>query len=185
MNRRLGLLAFVCALIAAVGATTADAASKTAVITTKGGDSFAPNPKAPPNLLDINDFRWAPGTITVHSGETLKLVDGDKSREPHVLAIALPRDMPKSLNINPATNKVLRMLAPELLVDPTAPQSAFKAYQTNAGPNGLNEEGDAMVILPGGPHKTATWFVSAKPGTVLHYFCAIHWWMRGTIKVVK
>lgn len=164
---------------------TAGAATKTAVITTKGGDRFVPNPKSPPNMMDVNDLRWTPGAITVHSGQTVRLVDGDKAGDPHVLAIAKPRDIPRSNNVDPSTNPVLRMIAPALLVNPANPSQGFKAYQANAGPNGLNQEGDALVILPGGPHKSASWFVSAKPGTTLHYFCAVHYWMRGIIKVIK
>lgn len=56
---------------------------------------------------------------------------------------------------------------------------------SGCGPNGLDQEGDALVILPFGPHKTATWLVSAKPGTTLYYFCAVHEWMQGKIKVIK
>jgi hypothetical protein len=126
----------------------------------------------------------APATITVHSGENLKIVDSDNGGEPHVLAIALPKDMPTSLNIGPS-NPVIRAIAPVLLKNPQNPRSGFKAFQSNAGTNGLNQEGDSLVVLPRGPHKTATWFVSAKAGTTLHYFCAVHPWMQGVIKVVK
>jgi plastocyanin len=153
------------------------------VIKTKGGEFFAPSPANSPNRIDENNLQWAPGTITVHSGQKLKLTDSDKSGEPHVFAIALPKDLPKSPIINPASNKVIRILAPQLLNDPSNPRAGFKAYQ--AGPRGLSQEGDALVILPGGPHKTASAVVSAKPGTVLHYFCIVHPWMQGEIKVVK
>lgn len=180
-----GSVALAAIAACGIGVATAGAATKTAVIKTKGGDRFVPNPASPPNKMDVNDLHWAPGTITVRSGETLKLVDGDKSGDPHVLAIAKTRDIPKSNNVNPATNPVLRMIAPALLVNPANPQQGFKAYKANAGPDGLNQEGDALVIVPGGPHKTATWFVSAKPGTTLHYFCAVHFWMQGAIKVIK
>jgi plastocyanin len=184
MRRTFVALAVACGLIAAIAAATAGAAGTTAVIKTKGGDRLAPNPKAPPNKVDINDLQWAPGNITVHSGENLKLVNSDKEGDPHVLAIALPKDLPKTLGPGPGS-PIFRLIGPKLLINPKNPQQGFKAYQANAGENGLNQEGDALVILPGGPHKTATWFVSAKAGTTLHYFCAVHPWMRGVIKVVK
>jgi hypothetical protein len=111
------------------------------VIKTKGGEFFAPSPANSPNRIDENNLQWAPGTISVHSGQGLKLND------------------------------------------PSNPRAGFKAYQ--AGPPGLSQEGDALVILPGGPHKTASAVVSAEPGTVLHYFCIVHPWMQGQIKVVK
>jgi hypothetical protein len=173
-----------CGLAAVIAVATAGAAGRTAVIKTKGGESFAPNPANPPNKLDINSLQWAPGTITVHSGQKLSLIDTDKSGEPHVLAIALPKDLPRSPSVGPS-NPVLRLVGPQVLVNPANPPAGFKAYQVNAGPNGLNQEGDALVILPGGPHKSATWFVSAKPGTTLHFFCIVHPWMQGVIKVIK
>jgi hypothetical protein len=154
------------------------------VIKTKGGDRLAPNPKAPPNKLDINDLQWSPGNITVRSGEKLKVVDADNEGDPHVLAIALPKDLPKTSGLAPS-NPIFRLIGPKLLKNPNNPQAGFKAFQSNAGRNGLNQEGDSLVVVPKGPHKTATWFVSAKPGTTLHYFCAVHPWMQGVIKVVK
>lgn len=57
--------------------------------------------------MDANSLHWAPGIITVHSGQTIRLVDSDKSGDPHVLAIAKPRDEP-GVHTNPATNKVLQ-----------------------------------------------------------------------------
>jgi len=184
MRRTVGAMAVACALVAAIAVTNAGAAGKTAVIKTKGGDTFAPNPKNPPNKLDINHLQWAPGKIVVHSGEKLTIVDSDGEGDPHVLAIALPKDLPKTPNLGP-NNLVIRMIAPKLLINPQNPQAGFKAYESNAGPDGLNQEGDSLVILPGGPHKTATWFVSAKAGTTLRYFCAVHPWMQGIIKVVR
>lgn len=171
----------------AVVVATAGAAGKTAVIKTKGTDTFPPNPASPPNLLDVNHLQWAPGIITVRSGESLKLIDADNSGDPHVLVIALKKDLPRTgAQIdNIFTNKVVREVAPKLLINPANPQSGFKAYQTNAGRNGLGQEGDSLVITPTGPHKTASWFVSARPGTTLYYFCAVHPWMQGEIKVIR
>lgn len=169
----------------AVAGAEAGAASKVAVIKTGGGERYVPNPASPPNQMDLNTLHWAPGVITVHSGQTIKLIDGDRSGDPHVLTIAKKGDLPNGPNPGRGTNRVLGLIGPQLLVDPSNPQAGFKAYRTNAGPNGLNQEGDSLVIVPGGPHKTATWTVSAKPGTTLYYFCAVHFWMHGEIKVVK
>ncbi len=179
------LLALVATAVCGVAVASAGAAGGTAVIKTKGTDSFVPNRSNPPNKLDVNSLQWSPGIITVRSGQTLKLVHADKSGDPHVLVIAKPRDIPRSNNVNPATNPALRLAAPALLNNPGDPQAGFKAYKANFGKDGLNQEGDALVILPGGPHRTASWFVSAKPGTTLHYFCAVHFWMQGEIKVVR
>jgi hypothetical protein len=59
MRRTLGALALACALVAAIAVANAGAAGNTAVIKTRGGDHIAPNPKAPPNKLLINDLQWA------------------------------------------------------------------------------------------------------------------------------
>jgi hypothetical protein len=186
MRRVPVVLALACTAIAvtAIAVANAGAAGQTAVIKTKGGDSFAPNPKDPPSKLDINNLHWAPSVITVHSGQKLTIEDTDHEGDPHVLAISKVKDLPKSPEIGPS-NPVLRLIAPKLLKNPRNPDAGFKAYQSNAGPNGLNQEGDSLVIVPGGPHKSASWFVSAKPGTVLHFFCAVHPWMQGEIKVTK
>lgn len=183
-NRVLAGLALAAAGSACVLAGTAGAAGKTVVVKTRGGERYVSDPLNPPNKINVNNLAWAPGTITVHSGQRFRLVDGDHTGEPHVLVISLKRDLPK-VNTNPATNPVLRMIAPALLVDPANPEAGFKAFKANAGPDGLNQEGDALVVVAGTPHRTATWFVSAKPGTVLYYFCAVHLWMQGKIKVVK
>lgn len=181
----LPVLGAIAACSVAVGTAGADG-NAAAVVTTKGSDGFfAPNPAQPPNKLLINNLQWTPGTITMHSGQSFKLIYGsDKSGEPHVLAIASKKDLPKSPNLSPH-NKVVQLIAPKLLINPANPAAGFKAYKANRGRDGLNVEGDALVILPGGPHKTATWFVSAKPGVTLYYFCAVHPWMQGKIKVVN
>jgi hypothetical protein len=180
-----GLTALAAVGVCGIAVATAGAAGRTAVIKTKGGDKFVPNPANPPNKLDVDNLQWAPGVIKVRSGQSLKLVYSDKSSEPHVLLIAKPRDVPKSNNFNPGANAAIRLASGALLNDPTNPEAGFKAFKANFGKDGLNQEGDSLVILPGGPHKTATWFVSAKAGTTLHYFCAVHPWMQGEIKVVK
>ncbi len=192
------LFAFVVVAICAVVVATAGAAGKTraratgkavaaahkaAVITTTGRELFQPNPAYPPNKLDVVTLAWAPGTITVHSGQRLTLVDRDNFGDPHVFVISPKKDLPKNDNGNPGSNPVLRAVAPEILNDPTNPQAGFKALSANAGKPGLNTVGDALVLLHKGSTNSA--IVSAKPGTTLYFFCAIHFWMQGEIKVVK
>jgi plastocyanin len=38
-------------------------------------------------------------------------------------------------------------------------------------------------VQSGGPHNSITIKVTAKPGTTLHFFCAVHPWMQGKIVV--
>jgi hypothetical protein len=158
------------------------AAHKPAVIRTGGRELFKPNPNNPPNKEDVITLGWSPGTITVHSGQRLTLVDGDNFGDPHVFVISPKKDLPKAGSA-PFKNPVVRVVAPEVLNDPSNPQKGFKALTANRGKPGLNTIGDALVLTHKGAKESA--IVSAKPGTTLYFFCAVHFWMQGEIKVVK
>lgn len=159
---------------------TAVAASKAAVISTVGREVFKPNPSNPPNKEDVVTLGWRPGTITVKSGQRLTLVDRDNFGDPHVLVISPKKDLPKA--DTPAfKNPVVRVVAPEVLNDPSNPDKGFKALTANRGKPGLNTIGDALVLTHKGAKISA--IVSAKPGTTLYYFCAVHFWMQGKIIV--
>ncbi len=158
----------------------ATAASKAVVIRTAGRELFKPNPNNPPNKEDVVTLGWSPGTITVHSGQRLTLVDGDNFGDPHVFVISPKKDLPKA-DTAPFKNPVVRVVAPEVLNDPSNPQKGFKALTANRGKPGLNTIGDALVLTHKGAKVSA--IVSAKPGTTLYYFCAVHFWMQGKIIV--
>jgi hypothetical protein len=49
-----------------------------------------------------------------------------------------------------------------------------------SGADGLDTGGDSIVLAPKGK---VTFKVTAKAGTTLHFLCAVHPWMLGTIKV--
>ena len=189
----LGAAIFAIAGVAAAGAVAfgrspariagkATAASKAAVIKTGGREVFKPNPGNPPNKEDVVTLGWIPGTITVHSGQKLTLVDRDNFGDPHVFVISPKKDLPKA-DSAPFKNPVVRVVAPEVLNDPSNPQKGFKALTANRGKPGLNTIGDALVLTHKGARESA--IVSAKPGTTLYFFCAVHFWMQGEIKVVK
>ena len=142
----LGALAIFAVAVATAGATgkatagghkaTAVAASKAAVIRTNGREVFKPNPSNPPNKEDVVTLGWSPGTITVKSGQKLTLVDGDNFGDPHVLVISPKKDLPKA--DTPAfKNPVVRVVAPEVLNDPSNPDKGFKALSANRGKPGL------------------------------------------------
>jgi hypothetical protein len=185
----LAICAVVVATAGAAGKTRARsakavaAAHTPAVITTGGTDVFKSDPANPPNKLDVLALEWRPGTITVHSGQKLTLIDKDNFGDPHVFVISPKKDLPKNDHGNPFANPVIRVVAPEILNDPSNPQAGFKTLSANRGKPGLNAIGDALVLTNKGAKNSA--IVSAKPGTTLYYFCAIHLWMQGEIKVVK
>ena len=174
----LAAVAILAVAVATAGATgkatagghraTAVAASKTAVIRTAGREVFKPNPGNPPNKEDVVTLGWSPGTITVKSGQKLTLVDRDNFGDPHVLVISPKKDLPKG--DTPATVKAF-----------LAAHEMFKALTANRGKPGLNTIGDALVLTHKGAKVSA--IVSAKPGTTLYYFCAVHFWMQGKIIV--
>ena len=191
-------LAIAAAIVSVVGVATASAvasgrstvraagrataASKTAVIRTAGRELFRPNPNNPPNKEDVVTLGWSPGTITVHSGQRLTLVDDDNFGDPHVFMISPKKDLPKA-DTAAFKNPVVRVVAGEVLNDPSNPGKGFKALTANRGKPGLNTIGDALVLTHKGAKESA--IVSAKPGTTLYFFCAVHFWMQGEIKVVK
>lgn len=43
--------------------------------------------------------------------------------------------------------------------------------------------GDSLAISPTAVHKSITVTVTAPAGTVMHFLCAVHPWMQGTITV--
>ncbi len=186
----LGAVAIFAVAVATTGATgkatagghkaTAVAASKAAVIRTNGREVFKPNPSNPPNKEDVVTLGWSPGTITVKSGQKLTLVDGDNFGDPHVLVISPKKDLPKG-DTAAFKNPVVRVVAPEVLNDPSNPDKGFKALSANRGKPGLNTIGDALVLTHKGAKISA--IVSAKPGTTLYFFCAVHFWMQGKIIV--
>jgi plastocyanin len=57
------------------------------------------------------------------------------------------------------------------------------AGKPSDGSAGLSETGDSIAVQSGGPHNSITIKVTAKPGTTLHFFCAVHPWMQGKIVV--
>ena len=67
------------------------------------------------------------------------------------------------------------------------PSNPILHWIVNAGKPGLDSPGDSVAILegPGAPagHKSVTIQVTAPAGTTLHFLCAVHPWMQGTIKV--
>lgn len=180
----------VCAVVVATAGAADRAAggsrrattAKAVAVRSTGSDFFRPNPNAPPNKEDVVTLRWSPGTITVHSGQRLTLVDADHFGDPHVFVISPKKDLPSG-DTAPFKNPVVRVVAPEVLKNPNNPEQGFKATVANRGKPGLNTVGDALVLLHHGSRVSA--IVSAKPGTTLYYFCAIHFWMQGEIKVVK
>ena len=129
--RRTGAVTGVVALAAGPGAGSAHAAK---TVLTRGGDEFAPNEYVRSSL------RFAPGTITVRPGERVTWVDRDQSQDPHTVTIVNARNVPNT--IEEVFECEICRLADAHLEDPNDPSAGIATFRVNAGPPGLNTQGD-------------------------------------------
>jgi plastocyanin len=156
-------------IAAAVSSGHADArASSTHVVKTLGGEVFKPNVSATMTL------RFAPGNITVHTGDTVVFQHADQTHDPHSVSIVAASQLPHSADDCPVCQKFEKAHFPHGQNGPPLPV-------VDVGKPGFDQPGDSIVWMSG----RASVKVTAAAGTVLHYFCAVHPWMQGTIRVVK
>ena len=138
------------------------------VVKTVGGEVFRPN------VSDTWTLHFAPGNITVHSGDTIVFEHADKTHDPHTVSIVAAKDLPRSAENCPACQAVQQAHFPHGQNSPPVPV-------VNVGKPGLDRPGDSILWMSG----RVSVKVTAAAGTVLHYFCAVHPWMQGTITVVR
>jgi plastocyanin len=164
-----------------------------------GGPAIAATkhkPKPKPNTIEthgnlkvkINGYimdaqRFFPGTLTVKSGSTVTLINKSQGGAPHSLSLLKKSALPQTgqaieecaacgpliaaHQANPETGAVGRPV-----VDVGQPGFDTMGDTTTAG--------DSVFLAPKGKVKFQ---VTAAKGSTLHFFCAIHPWMQGTIKV--
>jgi plastocyanin len=136
-------------------------------------------------------FHYSPGTLHVKSGSEITFEFGDKEQEVHTLTIAPKAELPRT--VAQVSNCTVCKLALAHLKNPAQAQSGappiIASWILHAGKPaangdaGLSTTGDSIAIQSGGPHASITIRVTAKPGTTLHFFCAVHPWMQGKIVV--
>jgi plastocyanin len=185
MNRRTpAALAAVAALgVSALAIGPAAAATK-------------PKPKPAKNTIEargtlkvkINGYiqdaqSFFPGTITVKPGTTITLRNKSAGGAPHSLSLLRKSALPKT------GDEIMNCAACGPLMgahqaDPNTGE--VKVPVVDVGAPGFDTMGDAQnagdsIFLP--PQGKVTFKVTAKKGSTLHFFCAIHPWMQGTIKV--
>lgn len=133
-----------------------------------------------------DNMYFAPGTVTVKSGESLTFKFGDrKAMEPHTLTIVKQSDLPKTAG-EVENCKPCEQYATPHLKNPKAPPDEHNPivhWTLNKGEPGLDAVGDSIAIQQPGPHKSITVKVSAPAGTTLYFVCAVHPWMQGKIVV--
>jgi plastocyanin len=180
-------LSFV-GVVVALGVTAGVAATSTAGTATVV-KTFAPDKVVINQYIQSSD-RYSPGTLSVKSGSLLTFEYGDSEQEPHTLTIVPKAQLPQTLaQINNCA--ACRLALPHLKssMAPPGPGNPIVHWVLHAGApvsdtsRGLGTVGDSVAIQPGGPHAQISIKVTAKPGTTLYFFCAIHPWMQGQIKV--
>ena len=155
-------------------AASAAAAEAAKTVRTVGGPEFAPNQYISDTL------RFAPGGITVRRNERVTWVDADRASEPHTVTVVSRRNLPDT--IQEVFECRACALANEHLANPDDPNSDIARMRVNVGRPGLNTEGDSLVLTPGGRISAR---ITANVGSTVRYFCAIHAWMQGTIRVTR
>jgi plastocyanin len=184
MNRRLTVaLAATAALgMSAGGVATASAAKKNE-IRIVGGTVFKPG-----KYLKL-DMRFKPTSVAVKSGATVTVVNKSKEPEPHTITFTKKRFLPKSFG-----SAIDEKLMEAHQVDPNDPEAPPAVLVVDNGaplaPGAMLEAdtpftpdvaGDSAFITP--DQKRFKFKVTAKKGSRLSYFCAVHPWMQGKISV--
>jgi plastocyanin len=170
---RTGAAAVMTLASAALWTTNSAAAGKT--LRTMGTEGVHINSKI------FSDLRFSPGNTTVKSGDVLTLSHADQTGDPHTLTIVAASERPSSFEdvFNcgaPGTlcDEVFTTVGPQIVDDSKA------QFVNVAGAAGLDGRLDTVWLPPGTSISVP---VTAPSGTTLAFFCAIHAWMQGTIKV--
>ncbi len=164
--RRLVILTSLVAVIVLGLFTYGAASAGTATVTVVGQEHFTANA-----LVD-STFHFAPGPISVRSGDTITFTNtvGD----PHTVSVVNKSDLPTNIG--------------EVFNCNICNQIFANSNGTGVLGNGANGRlagvGDSVFIAPAGaPGSTLGVKITAPSGSTLRYLCAIHPWMQGTINV--
>ena len=174
----LKIVALIAVLSVGAGIGAAEAAAAK-VVRVRGG------PVMVPNRFIGDTFRFVPGAITVRPGERVTWVNQRGRRaEPHTVTVVLEERLPDTLG---DVERCFRPRGPcqlgtRHLNDPRNPESGIRTRRVNRGRTGLNMQGDSLFLGPPGPRRISA-RVTATVGRNLHYFCALHPWMQGTLRV--
>ena len=168
-------------LTAAGVATTAGAAGKKNQIRIVGGTTVKPG-----KYIKV-DLRFTPLNKTVKSGSTVKLLNQGRDPEPHTISFIEKKYLPKQFE----TPVDAKLREAHQVVSEEAPPGAPVVDNGQPVPEGGTLEvdtmftpevaGDSAFIAPG--QKSFTFKVTAKKGSRLYYYCAVHPWMQGRLNV--
>lgn len=152
------------------------AAAKKNRITIRGGQTFKPGHYVKDNM------RFTPLHSKVRSGATVTVVNKTSPDEPHTISFIKKSQVPRNdKQIVGCMNfkGVCGQLVQAHQADPQTGE--VKQPIVDPGTPGVDGPGNSYYIAPG--TKKIKFKVSAKKGTTLYYFCVIHPWMQGKIKV--
>jgi plastocyanin len=166
MRRMLALVSLVALLGVLMAGATAAASTRTVRVT--GTEQFIVNAKIMATL------RFEPGPLAVSSGDTVRWVN--ETDEPHTISVVAKADLPTTIDDVFACGVCNTIFGAHFPGGPNNPPIAV----VNVGSAGLDAVGDSLWQNPG---ETVSAVISAPAGSTLHYLCAIHAWMQGTIKV--
>jgi plastocyanin len=167
MKRLQGLASLVVLVGAAMAGSTTAATGRT--VRAAGSEQFVPNAKIMATL------RFTPGPLSVKQGETVTW-ENTTPGEPHTISVVAAGDVPSTIDdvFNCAIcNTIQAAHFPNGFNNPPVPV-------VNAGGPGLDVPGDSLLLFP---DASVSATISARAGSTLHYICAIHPWMQGTISV--
>lgn len=170
--RRFAFFAALLALTALVtgGVAIADSGK---TITTRGDEVLEPN------KFVRADLRFSPGSATIKSGEEVTWTAADKAGAPHTVTLATPNQLVQNFS------DFILGTCP----DCDAAQGAALAGHFPGGPpvpvlddgdGEFNNPGDSLLLFAG---DSVTRQINVASGTTLFFFCAIHPWMQGEIRV--
>jgi hypothetical protein len=185
MHRRITVaMAATAALgLAAAGVGTAAAAPKKNELRIVGGVVVKPG------KFVMDNQRFAPVKAKIRSGANVTLRNRAKTQDPHTISFVKKAFLPKQFE-----TAALGPLMAAHQVDPEneeAPPGVLivdngqpLAEGATLGVDTMGDDktaGDSAFIAPG--QKTFSFKVTARAGSKLFYFCAVHPWMQGKITV--
>lgn len=186
MNRRFTVAAVATAALGMGGAglvPEAGAAAKKNEIRIKGGPVFKPG-------VSIGDNIRFNRHTSVKSGGTVRIVDkGSAQAGPHTVSLVKRSALPLTLAQAEqcfAFKGACGPLVAAHQVNPENPEEPPGVLEYNAGAAGFDTMGDATtagdsVFLA--PKQGGSIKVTARKGSTLTFFCAVHPWMQGKISV--
>ena len=187
MNRRLTVALAATAALGMCAMGTASAAGAAAK-PLKGKIRITGGPVFKPGVMIGDNVRFNRNT-TVKSGGTVKIVDkGSPMAGPHTVSLLKKSALPRTMAQADACFQGQGVCAPLYAAHqvPEDPEGMPGVIEYNAGAAGFDTMGDAntagdSLFMP--PGRGGSIKVTARKGSKLTYFCAVHPWMQGKITV--